>query len=111
MSETQQNPPPAPASGKGRRQLVVIMTIALVSLGGSYLLFYFASGGLGWGTTNHGSFVQPHTTTSDLGWPQLDDANNWWLWVVADQCDERFRRRFRNRNRPALPVVRLPPRR
>ena len=61
----------------------------MLSLGGSYLLFYFASSGGGWGTTNHGAFVSPPTTMTELGWPQTD-SRNWRLWVVADnQCDLR----------------------
>ena len=79
----------AVATNKGRRQLLVIMGIAFVTLGGSYLLFYFASSGTGWGTTNHGTFVQPHTTTEQLGWVIRPEERNWRLWVVADDgCDE-----------------------
>ena len=74
-------------SSKGRRQLTIILVIALVSLGGSYLTFYFASSGSGWGTTNHGDFVVPETNMSELGWPDIDNRN-WRLWVVANRsCD------------------------
>ncbi|MFT7650944.1 MAG: hypothetical protein ACI9ON_002827 [Limisphaerales bacterium] len=73
----------------GRRALILIMSIAMFSLGGSYLLYYFASGSDGWGTTNHGAFVSPPATTTELGWPQ-PESRNWRLWVVADnQCDLR----------------------
>lgn len=76
---------------KSQTQLLVIMGIALLSLGGSYLLFYLAQDGEGWGTTNHGRFVQPHTNVKDLGWhadpSDVTQQARWWLWVVADQCD------------------------
>ena len=76
------------AMRKGRRQLLMIMGIAMVTLGGSYLLFYLSSGTGGWGTTNHGTFVQPPLHTDDLGWQiAADEQRHWWLWVVSeDQC-------------------------
>ena len=89
-SEDQSSPdqPTPDQPNRGRRQLIIIMTIALISLGGSYLLFFVASQGNGWGTTNHGAFVQPHTTTEQLGWVIHSDDRNWRLWVVAeDDCD------------------------
>ena len=67
--------------------MLTIMGIALVTLGGSYMLFFFASSGLGWGTTNNGQFVNPPLTTSDLGWSETEADRVWWVWVVADnQC-------------------------
>ena len=72
------------SGGKGRRQSTIILAIALLTLGGSYLLFYFASTGASWGTTNHGSFVTPPTTMQALGWPS-DMERSWRLWVVADE--------------------------
>lgn len=74
------------ARNRARRQLLTIMGIALVSLGGSYLLFYLASSGGGWGTTNNGTFVQPQTTVRDLGWSGGAEERNWWLWVVDDSA-------------------------
>ncbi len=67
---------------------MVLFAIAFVTLGGSYLLFYLASTGGGWGTTNKGAFVTPATTVRDidLQLPQ-EDARNWWLWIAADDCD------------------------
>lgn len=64
------------------------MAIALFSLGGSYLLFYLANSGAGWGTTNNGEFVTPPTTIANLGWPRGADSRNWRLWVVADKVCE-----------------------
>ncbi len=77
---------------KSQSQLVLIMLVALLSLGGSYGLFYLAKSGGGWGTTNNGEFVSPQTTVQQLGWqvsgPQAADvAGHWWLWVVADRCE------------------------
>lgn len=76
---------------KSQTQLVVIMLIALVSLGGSYLLFYSASKGLSWGTTNHGEFVEPRISVRELGWQvqgkfAADVDGHWWLWVLAEDC-------------------------
>lgn len=66
----------------------MIMSIAFITLGGSYALFYYATTGEGWGTTNHGEFVTPHTTTSELGWQiPADEARHWFLWVVENDCD------------------------
>ena len=72
---------------KGRRQLLTMFAIAFVSLGGSYLAFYIASSGSTWGTTNHGAFVEPPTTTASVGLilPE-DQADHWWLIIVADEC-------------------------
>ena len=50
MSETEE-------VGRGRRQLLTIMAIAMVTLGGSYLLFYLASTGGGWGCLPPGLVV------------------------------------------------------
>ena len=76
---------------KSQKQLLTIMAVALISLGGSYLLFYLAQGGDGWGTTNHGQFVRPNLNVTEIGWQQESDntefQSHWWLWVVADQCD------------------------
>ena len=49
-----------------RMQMIGIMMIGFVTLGASYAVFYFAKTGGGWGTTNHGEFVTPHTTTQQL---------------------------------------------
>ena len=82
----------------GRRQLLVIMGIALITLGGSYLLFYFASQSGGWGTTNHGEFVSPPITRQELGWDFANpaDGQHWFLWVVggaecADACQQKVK--------------------
>ena len=74
--------------GRGRKQLLTIMAIAMITLGGSYLLFYLASSGSGWGTTNHGQFVTPPQNTAELGWaiPE-EEARHWFLWVVDNGCD------------------------
>ncbi|MCZ6712286.1 MAG: hypothetical protein O7B25_18130, partial [Gammaproteobacteria bacterium] len=42
-----------------RRQLGLMVLIAAVSLGGSYLLFISLRDGNHWATTNHGMFVTP----------------------------------------------------
>ena len=85
MSESENATPDV---GKGRKQLLTIMAIAMITLGGSYLVFYLASSGGGWGTTNHGEFVTPQTNTADLGWALLpEEARHWFLWVVDEDCD------------------------
>jgi cytochrome oxidase Cu insertion factor (SCO1/SenC/PrrC family) len=73
---------------RSRQQMLGIMAIALVSLAGSYLLFYFAKTGISWGTTNNGAFVDPPVTIAELGW-QVEGAEIervWWLWVVSADC-------------------------
>ena len=77
----------------GRRQLLVIMAVAFVSLGGSYWLYYLAQDGSGWGTTNNGTFVEQGVTTQSLGWhvvhPQDSSARRtWWIWIHAQQCNQ-----------------------
>ncbi len=66
--------------------MIAILTVALVSLGGSYLLFYFTSGSTVWGTTNNGEWVEPATTITDLGWQVEGDERVWWLWTAAPAC-------------------------
>ena len=78
----------AATDGKGRRQLVALFAIAFVTLGASYVLFYLASSGSGWGTTNKGEFVAPATTVKDIELElPAQDARHWWLWIAADDCD------------------------
>ena len=87
----------AAARRKNRIQMLVIMAIALVSLGGSYLLYYLSRSGDIWGTTNNGAFVTPPVTVQDLEIRDaqarpLQDGGSWWLWVVpegrcAEACD------------------------
>jgi cytochrome oxidase Cu insertion factor (SCO1/SenC/PrrC family) len=88
MEQSEQNKP-----ASGRKQLAVILIMALCSLGGSYALFFAAQGGESWGTTNNGAFVQPRLSVEQLQWRTTDGAtlsasNQWWLWTVADQCDD-----------------------
>ena len=87
MQQSEQSKP-----ANGRKQLVVILIMALCSLGGSYALFFAAKSGGNWGTTNNGTFVQPSITVEQLQWRTVDGAphtpsGQWWLWTVADQCD------------------------
>lgn len=86
MSETDQTIQSA-AQRKNRIQMISIMMVGFVTLGASYLVFYFAQGGSGWGTTNNGEFVQPSVSTQSLGWQVEGDARRWWLWMLADDCD------------------------
>jgi hypothetical protein len=85
MTETRDHP--------GRRQLILMLVIAAISLGGSWLLFFASQQGV-WGTTNKGAFVTPAVAVRDL---HLVDAAGaefsgnglWWLWVVQEQgCDQ-----------------------
>jgi cytochrome oxidase Cu insertion factor (SCO1/SenC/PrrC family) len=80
----------------GRSQLVAILLAAGLSMAGAYLVFFLASSGGVWGTTNNGEFVTPATTMDVLdlrdavGAPVAADGH-WWLWTVApagcgDQC-------------------------
>jgi len=70
----------------GRTQFLLIVAIAAVSFGGAYLLFDIARQGGLWGTTNHGSFVEPPLTAAELGIRgaagQAPEQGVWWLWAV-----------------------------
>lgn len=91
----------AEARRKNRRLLLAMFAIALVTLGGSYVLFYLAKQGGVWGTTNKGTFVEPPLTVAELGLadPQgatLSEGGTWWLWVVspgscAEPCETALR--------------------
>lgn len=78
---------------KNRLQLIVILVIAALSLGGSYFLFFQARDGAVWGTTNQGEWVRPALTAAQLS--LVDDAGVavaaealWGVWVVATPtCD------------------------
>jgi cytochrome oxidase Cu insertion factor (SCO1/SenC/PrrC family) len=77
----------------GRRQLTIILVMALFSLGGSYLVFFSAKSGSSWGTTNNGAFVQPPVTVQQLDWRSTENAplgtsGQWWLWTVSDRCPD-----------------------
>ena len=72
---------------KNRTQMIVMLAVAMISLGGSYLLFYLAQGTEGWGTTNNGAWVEPPTTIADLEWRVEGDERVWWLWTVNAGCD------------------------
>lgn len=81
-----------------RAQLLLIMAIALVTVGGAYLLFYLVRDSGPWGTTNKGAFVDPPMTVAALDLSSNDGAafetgGTWWLWVVprgpcAAECRE-----------------------
>lgn len=77
-----------------RLQFLVIVAISVVSLTGAWLLYEQTRDGALWGTTNHGTFVDPPLTVADLGIVVDDgrtpfDAANWWLWVVPQgPCEE-----------------------
>lgn len=76
-----------------RRQLILVIAIALISVGGAYALFYVARSSGGWGTSNHGTFVEPAVTAAELSWPlALVDRRVWWLWTVASDCEARCRK-------------------
>jgi hypothetical protein len=76
---------------RGRRQVLVLFGIAFATVALSYLTFYFAQGGAGLGTTNHGDFVDPPMSAESLQWPAASQAfatdGKWWLWVVTPRCD------------------------
>jgi len=71
---------------RNRMHMFGIMAVALVSLGGAYMLFYVAKESGGWGTTNRGAFVDPPVNTQELGWQAVTEEPSWWVWMVAGQC-------------------------
>jgi len=79
--------------GGSRKQLIVMITIAAISLGGSYALYYASLSGGTWGTTNKGVFVDPAINAASLELVNRDGASvsgveTWWLWVVQPAgCD------------------------
>lgn len=89
MSETSNDSDSTQAAAVQRRnrlQLIGIMMIGFLTLGGSYLMFYLAQNSDGWGTTNNGTFVQPEITTTQLDWQVEGNTRRWWLWVVSPDC-------------------------
>jgi len=79
------------AAKRGRRQLVMLFGIAFVTLGLAWLLFLGARGGMSWGTTNNGEFIDPPTQVDTLDWIDQNGSfstnNKWWLWMVAENCE------------------------
>jgi hypothetical protein len=75
-----------------RRQLLALFGIGFATLGAAYVLFYLASEGGVWRTTNHGEFVEPPLAVTalelaDAHGARPDLAGSWWLWTVAaDGC-------------------------
>lgn len=76
---------------RGRRQLVTLFSIAFVTLGMSWILFLAARGGMSWGTTNKGEFVDPPVQVDALEWldqkGSFSTAEKWWLWMVVERCE------------------------
>ena len=100
-----------------RKQLMLMLVIMVVTLGGSYLLFVVAQGTGVWGTVNKGEFVKPTRSVTDFDWRTVESAafsaefpdafsatgsgerrsavglrgsvkRTWWLLAVANEgCD------------------------
>jgi hypothetical protein len=92
MTESSEDRQDANRPNQGRFQMVLIFAIALVSLGGSYALFYWTKSTGGWETTNRGEFVVPSTTAASLGWRNAAGGEmaleHWWVWQVVAGCGE-----------------------
>lgn len=75
---------------KGRTQLLVLFGIAFASLGIAWFTYFIARDGGLMGTTNNGNFVDPprHVGSLDLGDNSFNTREKWWLWYVADNCDQ-----------------------
>lgn len=77
----------------GRTQFLLMMAIVVLTVGGSYLLFYFAQNGNVWNTTNEGEFVENKNLAdlqllTDEGAPVTAEGL-WWLLIVApNACGE-----------------------
>ncbi|TDJ26836.1 MAG: hypothetical protein E2O59_09280 [Gammaproteobacteria bacterium] len=91
----------AESQTRGRRQLMLLFGVAVMSLVGAWGLFVVVSNGGVWGTTNQGQFVLPPMTADDVA---LTDEQGhgfapdevWWLWVVEpgaceQQCQHALR--------------------
>lgn len=98
-----------------RKQLILMLAIMLITLGGSYLLFVVAQGTGVWGTVNKGEFVKPARSVTDYDWRTVESAafsaefpeafsadgapksastrgsvkRTWWLLAVANEGCER----------------------
>lgn len=89
---TQDSAPDPTARRKTRLALVGMFGIAAITLAGAYGLFFFARDGGLWGTTNHGAFVQPARSLSELAWRRSDgrtltEGGTWWLMTIqAGSC-------------------------
>ena len=81
------------SANASRTQLVLIVVIALASLGGAWLLYFLTSTGDPWATSNHGAFVNPPLMAHELGvrsaaGDPFSPEGDWWIWVVpAGPCD------------------------
>jgi cytochrome oxidase Cu insertion factor (SCO1/SenC/PrrC family) len=93
MNEPRQSADQRDSTPRSKRPFYLLWLVAVGSLGSAYLLFYLAvSSGL-WGTTNHGSFVQPAITATDLDLRHgraaqtmpFQNGGSWWLWFVTGQ--------------------------
>jgi len=98
-----------------RKQLILMLAIMVITLGGSYLLFVFAQGSGVWATVNKGEFVKPARSVTDYDWRTVELAafsaefpeafsvagsqesagprgsvkRTWWLLAVANEGCER----------------------
>ncbi len=77
----------AETQSSGRRHLMLLFAVAVVSLVGAYGLFVVVREDGVWATTNRGQFVQPPMTAQGVALVDgegqgfsLDEV--WWLWVV-----------------------------
>ncbi len=57
-----------------RKQLLLMLAIMVITLGGSYLLFVVAQGTGVWGTVNKGEFVKPARSVTDYNWRTVESA-------------------------------------
>jgi len=57
-----------------RKQLMLMLAIMVVTLGGSYLLFVVAQDTGVWGTVNKGEFVKPTRSVTDYDWRTVESA-------------------------------------
>ena len=83
---------------KNRIALIIILSVTVLSLAGSYGLFHLTRQGDVWGTTNNGEFVTPPTTVGSLSIRDqqnqpVTEGGTWWLWVVSSgdcegACDQ-----------------------
>ncbi len=73
MTTPESNPLP-PSVNNSRKQLMLMLAIMLVTLGGSYLLFMLVQNYGVWGTVNKGEFVEPRQSVTDFDWRTVESA-------------------------------------
>ena len=77
---------------RNRIALITILSVTVLSLAGSYGLYYLTRQGDVWGTTNNGEFVTPPTTVRSLSNRDqqnqpVTEGGTWWEVGIPEVSD------------------------